>query len=379
MRRAPPSAGSPSPPEELDPELLRLRLPRARLVSPVISGAVLVIVVYVMGFRLRDDFMYALRSRTPQDLGMVTRAGAAPPVLPGDNSFVTLQGVPDRGFPMRVGGGKDMGWRVARVLGTGGRLLLQLRGDDTGADARGTDHYTGRLRLLSKLPYGRDAASYLRKARAPRRVAPAQLAELAQQRQASDVIGESFVVEPEAQVVLTEEVADHALVDVPRVIFPDRAAADALVTGVGDAGTPTLLEEGETVYRYRVPTGPTGIEGLRSALRAKSASASVSTEVREHRGALSTLKVTGSEVALGDGKAPLGSLKRALIYAPVVPPGTDPLVLQAGERPAEYWYYPVIFGVLFLFFLFNAWGLYRLLRERQRARAQATPAAEPSR
>jgi len=376
--------GQGTPAEELDPELLRLRLPRARLVSPVISGAVMVIAVWVM-IRLRADFRYALESRSPRDLGLVTQPGGAPPALPDDNRYVTLRGVPDRAFPMRVGAGKDMGYRVARVLGTDGRLLLQLRGDDTGADARGTDSYTGRVRRLSRLPYGSDAARYLRKARSPRALDPAALGALPGAREVRDLVGDRVLLEPSAEVVLTEEVADSALVDVPRVIFPDRAAADALVTGLGDAGAPKLIEEAETVYRYRVPTGASGVEGLRVALRAKSSSARVSTEVLEHRGALSTLAVAGGSVTLAGARAPLTSIKRALVYGPQVAPGADPLVLQVGERPGDYWYYPVIYGLLLLFFVFNAWGLYRLVRERQRARAPAAPTSpgggspEPSR
>src|SRR5262245_46896385 len=64
---APAEPGAPIPADAVDPELLRLPLPRLRR-SPVLAVAVILLCGLVL-YRLRGDLQYGLAGSAPVDLG----------------------------------------------------------------------------------------------------------------------------------------------------------------------------------------------------------------------------------------------------------------------------------------------------------------------
>ena len=87
--------GRPRPRDEVDPELLVLPRPRARI-GWLLAASVLVFCAYFM-IRLRSDLVFSRAGDEPTRLRSIAEAAAA-----DTDDYVAVEAVPDRAFLLRV-------------------------------------------------------------------------------------------------------------------------------------------------------------------------------------------------------------------------------------------------------------------------------------
>jgi hypothetical protein len=344
--------------DEIDPELIALRRPRAG-VGPVLLASVVGLSSYVF-WRLAADLSFWMGPDQPRDLG------AQIAELPG-NAYVTLRAVPDRSRAVWVRGRQDVGRRLAPVLGTSGRLWLDLEGDANLAEKAYDERYSGRVRALDDLSYADELREYVsRQPAQPRFVSLAALAAPGQPM--TDLAGDTLAVAADTPVEVEERVVGSARVTVIKTdtLKDEHAARLALSAALGEpAPAPASASEGSWVYE---------IAAEPNLLRARFTEARFYAGVVEprfalHRAARADVTLEGEVVRIGGRDLPLRAVEHAAVYvAPGAIPG-DAKILVAGELPGEYWYVPVLFALLGLLSAVVLWAFIRTLRPESGARA----------
>jgi hypothetical protein len=344
--------------DDLDPELIALRRPRAGI-GPLLFVSVVGLSLYVL-WQLSADLSFWLGPKTPRDLG------AQPATLP-DNAFVTVTAVPDRARAVRLRGRADVGRRVAPVIGSGGRLWLDLEGDAVLAKGAYDERYTGRLRELDDLSYADELREFVDAQPAqPRFVSLPDLA--APGQETADLGGDRFVLAPDTQVELEERVPNRARVTVVKTdTLKDEHTARLAISAALAEQAPAPVEETEGSWVYELAADPV-------ALRARFTEARFYAGIVEpqfalHRAPLREVAVGPGGVRVGgSAEIPLSAIEHAAVYLPTrIPDGA--MMLVAGETPDVYWYVPVLFGLLGVLSAVVIWAFVRTLRPEKGAGA----------
>lgn len=333
--------------DEIDPELIALARPR-RAIGPVLALSVLSLCAYLM-ITLRADLRYALVDKTPTDVGDVVERFRAGGGL-DDNSYVTTRAVPDRAAPAWLIGKHASGHRLAPVLGTGGKLWLQVS-DDTSAAPVYDERYAGRVRRLEDLAFAGELRRFVAaQPPLPRLLDPATLASGAPR----DVFGDEVVVGPDTPFELDERVPGVATVHVWKTeTVTDQPGARAAILAAGVTPIELVGAHEEGLWSFKVEASAEGgAEAVRARLAAaglKPPFATVEDVIQRRSGAWGALGVVGPN-----------TVRLIALVRPTLP--ADVTVLVAGESPATYWYVPPLYGLLALIAALMIWALSRGLR-----------------
>ena len=385
--------GRPRGRDEIDPELVRLPRPRARI-GWLLALSVIVFCGYFM-LRLRDDLAFSRQGDDPERL-----ADAAALITAAPDSHVEVVAPVDRAFLLRVFASEATdGHRLAPVLGAGDRAWIMLPGSHWQVEPRYDEVVRGRVRRLGDLPFHGDLQEQLATMTVPRGVAVPALrgAIEAGARSLEDVAGESLAVAPDTAVILVQRVSGRAVVTAFRgeKLVDEagwRAALEA--AGVLAPGTPLAGGgapdgggdggggggEGATrdSWSFEVDA-PDGVDALGARLvEAQLWNASAAPLDRVHRTRMGALAGAGDAVTIqGEGGAgaavqvPWSEITSAALEVPRQAPA-DARVLVATERPEDYWYVLPLFALFGGFVLLFAWALVRTVRAD---RAEAADAA----
>jgi hypothetical protein len=359
----PPSAR----PDEIDPELISLKRQRAGI-GPILAGAVIVLCGYLL-VTLRHDFGFALGAKEAAKFGDARAAYAAGKVVP-DNAFVAVDARPDLANPGWLRGKLAIGYRVAPVLGTSGRLWIHITDDSRSGPAVYDLGYSGRTRRIAELAFTDELRAYLATLPpAPHWVDGAALASAAGGAQVTDVHGDHVAVAADTQVELDERVAGVALVTLyTNDTIKDVAGARAALVAAGFVPASTPARATDRSWTFEVPAAD-GLPALRAAiskanLYAAMASDSVADKIVRHAGTWKDVSVDAAahQVKLADGGTfPLDSVASLVAYVkPTLP--ADAEILLVGERPADFWYVLPLYGLLVVVLGLMVWALVRGLR-----------------
>jgi len=144
---------------DVDPELLRL--PRSRRGRhPVVSLLVIVVSLYLI-WALRTDLIFFVQSRTPVDLGEVSKALAAGRMTP--NRYVRLVGAPDRKHAVLLEGRLGGYETFFRLLRGDNRVFVQRHRSSRVSDREVNSVQVGQLVQFGSLPYRQSIREYLAK------------------------------------------------------------------------------------------------------------------------------------------------------------------------------------------------------------------------
>lgn len=350
------TAGAPIPRDAIDPELVKLRRPPAKIGMVTAAGIVLLCAVF--WFRLGDDRRFGGSSPTPA-------AVAIGDVLAGKvatEQLVSFTAEPMMGHAILASTRKGAsGLRVVPVRGTGDRMWLVLSGDGEDAPASEQPLYTGRLRPLSDLPFARDIGAYLASNPRPVFAPPAAIRAAIAAGTLRTVSGDEVALRDSDE--LSVDVIDlqaSTLIASINERYPDVAAWTAALTTAGITATPQPAQSNSEVARFAVAASvaTTAAQLQKAGLW----SARVEPVLRSHRGTWAQLKAS-SPAALTIGTASIPDEQIDLVGAFVakdLPAETYALV--TSEAPADYWYVrPISIALLVLGALFT-WILVRAVR-----------------
>lgn len=363
--------GRPRPRDEVDPELLVLPRPRARI-GWLLALSVIVFSAYFM-FRLRADLVFSRAGDEPTRLRSVAEAAAADP-----EDHVAVEAVPDRAFLLRVyaSDAKD-GHRLAPVLGSGDRLWIMFDGSHWDAAPAYDEVYRGRVKRLADLPFYGDLADHLASMqRLPRGVSLAAFRAAVEARADAleDIGGDRIALAPDTPVVVAERVAGRAAVTVFRTdALRDESAWRAALEAAGLlAPGGELVDTRKDAWTFQV-AAPEGVDAVEARLVAATLFAARAEPYdRTHRTTWGELAAGPAGLSVGGTSVPWQSVTAAAVEAPRTAPA-DARVIVTTEQPGDYWYlipvYLVFAGIALVF----AWALVRALR---RDDAAAPPAAD---
>jgi hypothetical protein len=364
---ATPPSSSPGRGDEIDPELISLKRKRAGI-GPILAAAVIVLCGYLL-ITLRHDFAFALRAKDAARFGDVREGYAAGKSVP-DNAFVAALARPDLANPGWLRGKQAIGYRVASVLGSSGRLWIHITDDSRAGPAVYDLGYTGRTRRIADLAFAEELRAYLATLPPqPHWVSADVLASSAGGAQLKDVHGDTVAVTGDTPIELDERVAGVALVTLyTNDTIKNEAGARAALVTAGFQPAATTAKATDRSWTFEVPA-PDGLPGLRAAiskanLYAAMASDSVADEIVRHAGNWKdvTVDTAARQVKLADGGSfPLASVASLIAYVkPTLP--ADAEILLVGEQPADFWYVLPLYGLLVLVMGLMVWALVRGLR-----------------
>jgi hypothetical protein len=373
--------GRPRGRDEVDPELLILRRPRA-VIGPLLSLSVLVFCAYFL-VRLRSDLVFAHAGSEP------ARLASPADLLRADlDSYVELEAVPDRASILRVYASEARdGHRLAPVLGSRERVWVLFGGNQWVEPATYDERVRGRVKELGDLPFYDALVAELGRTRLPRALDPAAAVEALRAGggpvEVRDVAGDPVAVAPETPVTLVERAVGEARVvgfatDTQRDENAWRAALER--AGVIAAGVP-LERKTDATWSFRVPA-PGGIEPIAARLVAARLFAARAEPVdRTYRASWRDLRAEGNDLVVPQAGGP-ALVQAASVRALVAEAGRrappDARVLVATDRPEDYWHVTALYAVLGALALLFAWALWRGLRpERAAAWNDTTPETSP--
>jgi hypothetical protein len=359
--------GRPRPRDEVDPELLVLPRPRARI-GWLLALSVIVFCAYFM-FRLRADLVFSRADDQPTRLRSTAEATAADP-----EAHVAVEAVPDRAFLLRVyaSDAKD-GHRLAPVLGTGDRLWVMFDGHHWDAANTYDEVYRGRVKRLGDLPFYDDLAGHLASMqRLPRGVKLEAVRGALGSRasELEDIGGDRIRLAADTPVVIGERVAGQAAVTVFRTdVQRDESAWRAALEGIG------LLAPGADLVDTRndawtfVVAAPEGVDSVEARLVAATLFAARAEPYdRTHRTTWGALRASAAGLSVAGIEVPWGSITAAAIETPRSAPA-DARVIVTTEAPGDYWYLIPVYAIFAAIALLFAWALVRALRSNDPATA----------
>ena len=352
--------GRPRPRDEVDPELVVLPRPRARI-GWLLALSVVVFCAYFM-FRLRADLVFSRADDEPTLLRSTAGAAAADP-----ESHVAVEAVPDRAFLLRVfaSDAKD-GHRLAPVLGTGDRLWIMFEGHHWDAAAAYDEVYRGRVKRLGDLPFYDDLADHLASMqRLPRGVKLDALRAALGSRAAEleDIGGDRIQLAADTPIVIGERVAGRAAVTVFRTdVQRDESAWRAALEGIGLlAPGAELASTRNDAWTFEV-AAPEGVDAVEARLvAARLFAARAEPYDRSHRTTWGKLSAGAAGLSVAGTEVPWGSITAAAVETPRRAPA-DARVIVTTEAPGDYWYLVPVYAVFAAIALLFAWALVRALR-----------------
>jgi hypothetical protein len=372
--------GAPIGKDEIDPDLVNLRGPAAKV--GMVTAAAIVLLCVLMMVRMRHDLAF---SRGGDSARTVTVADIVAGKV-DDDSFVTVAASLDRDAAIRTRVTEaNAGTRVVPVAGTNDKLWVAISGDPWGPYQH-DENVTGRLRPLAEVRFSGAIASYTAKHPAPRFVTGDELkkARLGGQKELAIVGGGT--VAPRDTDDIEISVADPGAAIViasfnPRM--PDVAAWTTALAGAGviPAGTQPDAATDETA-RWEVRL-PDAVNAVAHALEnAQLWGARVEPFATHYRVPWKDIHADETGVQLPTGRLPWSAIDVAAVWAPrPVPAGAR--VVLAGESPSSYWYLTWVYVGLAVFAALFTWALVLAIRremddrkKREAAAAKAKAAAQ---
>jgi len=353
--------GAPVPKDEIDPELVSLRGPRAKVGAITALAIVVVCCVYLV--RLFGDLVFA-RGSEPQPVKVSD-------VIAGNvsgNDLVEVRGAQlERSAAVRVRtGAGDPGLRVAPVAGTHDMMWIAVSGDPDAPYLDG--RYVGRVHETSSGPLGAAMREYLDTPQ-PRFVTGA---ELQRARLASADGGGMKTVDNEPITARADTPIELGVVDPGAakvvVAFTDKlkepkAWGDALAAA-GVIASGTAPSESDKVGATWILH--TGTADAVAATEAKLDKASLwATRVEaisvQRKASWKELGATPTGLTIGDANLSWSAVDVAAVWVPrPLPDGAR--VLVADERPGDYKLVQPLYVALALIGLLFAWALWRAVK-----------------
>lgn len=353
--------GRPRPRDEVDPELLVLPRPRARI-GWLLAVSVIVFCAYFM-IRLRGDLLFSRAGEQPARLGSIAAAAAASP-----EDFVAVEAVPDRAFLLRVyASDAGDGHRLAPVLGSGDRLWIMFDGSHWDARAAYDEVYRGRVKRLGDLPFYGDLVDHLATMqRLPRGVKLTAMRAALERRATAleDIGGDRIALAPDTPVLIGERVAGQASVTVFRTDSQrdESAWRHALEAARLIAPGAPLAEVARDSWTFRV-AAPEGVDAVEARLVAANLFAARAEPYdRTHRTTWGKLAASGDGLSVAGTAVPWASVTAVAVETPRSAPA-DARVIITTEAPGDYWYLIPVYLIFAAIALLFAWALVRALRQ----------------
>jgi len=360
---APRDAGAPVPKDAIDPELVRLRRPPARIGFLTSAGMVFLCAFFL--WKLAPDRRFGGEADKP------TPATVAD-ILAGKHdadAFVAVPAAPMRSHAIRMNKNKgEVGLRVTPVGGSSERLWLVLEG--TGWDPPAEGPYVGRLRRIADLPFGDTLRDHAGTSPRPMFAPAAALRAGFGTNTIKTVDGDTVKVRAGDRVVF--DVIDPALSTIIATFTPgtpehapllDAKAWTAELARLGITGTPrTSDDRDKSLGQVRFDVAMPVAEVTAKLEGAKLWAARVEPVTRRHEttwGALEGSSASG--FTAGATVIPDAQIDLVGVYVARAIPD-DAYALITGERPQDYWYILPITIVVLLIGLLFAWALIRTIR-----------------
>ncbi|MDQ3367348.1 MAG: hypothetical protein M3680_18140 [Myxococcota bacterium] len=355
--------GAPIARDAIDPELIKLGRPRAKIGLVTAAGMVFLCTLFIL--KLLPDWRFASEPDAPRPVAVAEVAAGKV----AEDSYIALEAEPMMAHAIRANKNRgELGLRVVPARGSGERVWLVL--DGVGWDPPVLGRYQGRLRKLADLPF--EAAMREHSLAQPRPV----FARAATVRAGFATTTIRTVDGDEVKVSDSDRVAfdviDPALSTVVATFTggtPEHTAlldAAAWTAEVARLGIPaTLLPPddrdralGQARFDVTMPVA-TVTEKLEVA---KLWAARVEPVTRHHQTTWGELKKSPSgSFTFATTTIPEAQLDLVGIYATRAIPA-DAYALIANEQPQEFWYILPILIVVALIGLLFLWGLIRTIR-----------------
>ena len=349
--------GAPVAKDAIDPELIKLGRPRAKIGAVTAAGVIFLCVVFLL--RLNADRKFGGHSEPTK----VTVAQ----VVAGDvasDDYVTLEAEPLMSHAIRTSVQKGgLGLRVVPVRGTGEMLWLVLPGN--GWEPPNNTGYTGRLRKLSAVAFASAIDDYAADHPRPMFATAAATRAGFASGKVTAVSGETVAVADGDTIAL--DVVDPNTALIVAAInerLPNAGAWASALVAAGITATPLPAPNGQTdQLRYEVKT-PGAVATTTTKLEAGSLWAARVEPVTRHYqttwGAMKGGSAAGFTVAQGV-TIPDAELDLIGLYvAKDIPAGAYALI--DGEKPQDYWYVlPISIGLAAIGLLF-LWALIRAVK-----------------
>lgn len=355
--------------------------PPSRRRSPITALAVCAVGGLLL-FHLVDDTRYALAPAAPVELGGASGLWQHDVRL-GDNSFVTVSGLPDRRNALLFEPKGDKYRRAFfRLLGTDTRLLVGA--DETSTRTQLEDRWTGRLRRFDRIPWAEQVRDYYAKEVRATRFLDLDLLKkrLAGGGELRDRAGDPLTLGADHAVGLEVDFPEDLRVSLPRKQFAVEEDARHELQKMGLPPSPALTEKDWFIYVLRVP------RAKRDAVLKQLEERDFPFASRRERYAS-----TMGELSVGDGPDAIGLVTRkehpgelvesgndltiqpagartsipwarvasVQVAAPITIPG-DAFILVEKERPSDFTWVLALDALLVLFIAFNLFALARSLR-----------------
>jgi hypothetical protein len=353
-------SGQPVGPDEIDPDLIKLALPRPKI-GALTALSVVVLCSYLL-FRLWPDLTFSRQQPIAAHTGALT-----------DNRLARLELSPlySRAVRVRASDGA-FGLRAMPAAGHGDKLWIVVGGDASapvGLDAQpGPPHaFAGRVRRLDQVQF----ASALRAAVASQTTpafATAEAARASAQRgdgQVDTVSGDRIAVAAGDRVEFDIDQLDDALVvaTLSERLTDASAWAEALTAaGISLTSTsPVASERHHVTFAVHQPSAVATATAQLEAAHLWAARVEKSSKTRT---------TTWGEWATAQPAAAQPDLIRVFVSRQLP---ADAHVILVGELPAQYWYVLPLAVTLALFAALFAWALVRALRRDIFARGPREP------
>jgi len=346
--------------DEIDPELVSLRGPRAK-VGAVTAFAIVAVCLYYM-LRLLPDFSFAGAGDKPRDVKLADVVAGT--VSSDSNVRLTAQLERAAAARVRTGPG-DPGLRLAPVVGSDDKLWVAVPGDGW-TKPRVQDRYVGRLRTLSG-PLATGLRDYM-KHPMPRFVTGA---ELRQARLASADGGKLAAITgpavtatgaTEVEIEVADPGAALVVVTYDDKLKDAKAWAEALAAAgvIAPGAAPATTGDDHAAWKVQAPDAVHASEQKLS--NAHLWASRVEPITARTKAAWRDLKAGPDGIQLADGRTlPWAAVDVAAVWAPrPVPAGAR--VLLTDEAPADYWVVRPLYAVLGVLALLFVWALWRAVR-----------------
>jgi hypothetical protein len=354
-------APAPSPPDH-DEELLKLSVPKKP--RSVFMALSVIGLAGLVTYELRADLRFAFCSKTPHALGDVRGLSGGRDLE--DNSFVTIDGIPDRRNALFI---EERGARSReaffRLLGTPRPIFVRALDSTDRTDLE--DRFTGRLRHFDSQPYAETLRTYF--AKETHAVRSLDLERLRQRLEGGtpnellDRSGRKISISSETTVRVILLFPEDVIVRLAKDKFPTAGDAEHEIERLGFAPAPrfapTLSDGGSYAFILSAPVP------VRNQVAAKLERAGLSFSAHEEPIAttLAALSAHGPELHIGERMVAWQSVRSVAFDEPIVI-GDNALVLTEGERPGNFWWVPIVEALLIAFALFNVWYLTLAARKR---------------
>jgi hypothetical protein len=377
---APTSQLGPSDPDVADDDLANLPSgPRRR--SPIMALAVIAL-AGVLTWHLRADFIYALSSRTPIDLGdarSIAALGAASGAGSGaasgaadalrDNRYATVSGQAERRYALAIDprGGSTDKEQLFRLLGAGTRLFVRAQDDKDRTDL--VEKWTGRLRRFDALPYHAELRKYYRDETQVTRYLslPSLKAQLAAGNQPppalTDRTGAPVNLASDDQIIVDVAFPHELKIYLPQEKFPSLQDAQHELDRLGLSPSAGETTKDEFVFNLPLP------DERKNEILAKLAQHPWPFQPRQERYVTkrSALTLVGDTLKIEPKTiVPFANVREIGVPAPI-DVGHDAFILVEGEAPSQFLWVPFLVVMLLAFAAFNVWYL---VRTRPSSRAQ---------